>query len=284
MDVSTIVLVVLSILLGFIGSIAGVGGGVLFTPIFLAFSSLHVDVVRATGLAVAITTSVVASRSYIRAGIAPLKLALLFSAVAALAAVGGAATSIYMVKSLGKTGEAWIRIALALVMFLVVAVMFLKRKDYPEPVRNPAAERLGLVGSFIDPVSGREVVYMPNRLFLSALLIAGVGFISGAFGLGGGWAMVAVLNLVTNIPLRVATATSLTIIAIIDTSALWVYMGEGTLHPHLVALTSPAVVIGAMLGARTAMRLRAAVIRYVVIGVMLFSAIYLLQRGLSQLL
>ncbi|ABP50939.1 MULTISPECIES: hypothetical protein [Pyrobaculum] len=46
--------------------------------------------------------------------------------------------------------------------------------------------------------------YVPNRLLASALLISGVGFIGGVFGLGGGWASVPILSLMARLPLKVA--------------------------------------------------------------------------------
>lgn len=41
-----VVLTAASFALGLIGSIAGVGGGVLFTPIFLAFTQININVIR----------------------------------------------------------------------------------------------------------------------------------------------------------------------------------------------------------------------------------------------
>ncbi|WP_147299875.1 sulfite exporter TauE/SafE family protein [Pyrobaculum aerophilum] len=277
-----IILTAASFALGLVGSIAGVGGGVLFTPIFLAFTQMNVDVIRAAGLAVALTTAVISSRNYIRAGITPLKLALLFGAVASLTAIVGAALGIYIVKQFGKVGEAYVRIALASVMLLVVVAMFLKRQDYPEPRPNKISEKLGLAGFYNDPVRGR-VAYVPNRIFLSALLMSGVGFIGGMFGLGGGWAIVPILNLVSRLPLKVAVATSLTIIAITDAPALMVYNINGALNAYIVALTAPMVALGALVGSKIMIKIKASVIRYAIIAVMIISAIQLIQRGLAQL-
>lgn len=78
-------------------------------------------------------TGVISSRSYIKAGITPLKLSLFFSAIASLTSIAEAALGIFVVKQYGKVGEAYVRIALASVMLLVVFVMFFKTARLPRP-------------------------------------------------------------------------------------------------------------------------------------------------------
>ncbi len=127
------------------------------------------------------------------------------------------------------------------------------------------------------------MAYVPDRLLASALLMSGVGFIGGMFGLGGGWAGVPILNLVARLPLKVAVASSLTILAISSTTALQIYNANGALNAYVIALTAPAVALGAYVGSKIMMKIRASVIRYVIIAVMIISALQLIQRGLAQL-
>lgn len=110
-----------------------------------------------------------------------------------------------------------------------------------------------------------------------------MGFIGGMFGLTGGWAIVPILNLVSRLPLKVAVATSLTIIAITYAPALMVYNINGALNAYIVALTAPMVALGALVGSKIMIKIKASVIRYAIIAVMIISAIQLIQRGLAQL-
>lgn len=270
-----------SFAIGLVGSVAGVGGGVLFTPLFLALTNLHVDVVRATGLALAFTTSIVAGRKFLSSETTNLGLVLFSAAALAPTSLLGAATSLYIVKALGKTGEAYIRISLGLIMILAIIVMVMRRTDRQARKPSPLAQRLGLVGSYSE--LGTTAAYGPTNLLIGALLLGAVGFMSGAFGLGGGWAMVPILSIVMGLPLRVAAATSVASIALGEIPGLWRYIKEGALLPEMLSLVVPAAMLGSSIGARLALRVKAPVIRYAVIGVLAVASMQLIQRGLAGL-
>ena len=54
-----------------------------------------------------------------------------------------------------------------------------------------------------------------------------VGLVSGVFGVGGGWALVPVFNLVMGLPLKVAVACSEVAIALGDVAAAAAYLSAG---------------------------------------------------------
>ncbi|WP_167828077.1 sulfite exporter TauE/SafE family protein [Thermoproteus tenax] len=89
-----------------------------------------------------------------------------------------------------------------------------------------------------------------------------------------------VLSLVMGLPLRVA-ATSVASIALGGIPGLWIK--EGALLPEMLSLVVPAAVIGSSMGARLALRVKAPVIKYAVVGVMAIASIQLLQRGIARL-
>ena len=59
---------VLSFLVAILSVIAGVGGGVIFTPLMLAFTSIDTLIIRSTGLVVAMFSGLVASGPFMREG------------------------------------------------------------------------------------------------------------------------------------------------------------------------------------------------------------------------
>ena len=75
------------------------------------------------------------------------------------------------------------------------------------------------------------VDYKVKRAPVSIALFCGVGLISGLFGVGAGWAMVPVFNLVMLAPLKVAAASSKVLIGIGDTAAIWPYIMAGGIFP-----------------------------------------------------
>jgi uncharacterized membrane protein YfcA len=159
--------------------------------------------------------------------------------------------------------------------------MIMRRTDRQAQSLSHLAQRLGLVGEYSE--LGKTATYGPTNLLIGAFLLGAVGFIGGAFGLGGGWALVPVLNIVMGLPLRVAAATSVASIALGGIPGLWRYIKEGALLPEMLALVLPAAVLGSSIGAKLALRVKAPVIRYAVIGVMATASIQLIQRGLAGL-
>jgi hypothetical protein len=115
------------------------------------------------------------------------------------------------------------------------------------------------------------------------ILFAGVGLVSGLFGLGAGWAMVPVLNLVMMAPLKVAAASSKVLIGIGDTAAIWPYIMQGTIFPLFAVPCMIGLILGTIIGAKIMLRVRAGFVRYLIIGIMFLSGARLIQQSLTML-
>lgn len=142
---------------------------------------------------------------------------------------------------------------------------------------------LNVDGKWYEPSRDEIVAYRLTRLPLSLPAFAGVGLIAGMFGLGAGWANVPVLNLINAAPLRVAVSTSMVIIALNDSAALWVYIAKGAVLPLIVVPSILGVTIGARIGAAIAEKVRPRIIRVAVLAIMLFAALLDIEKGLSGL-
>lgn len=280
-----VVLFFFSIGVGVLGAVAGVGGGVLFTPLVLAFTDLDINFVRSTGLALAMMGSAFVVREFIEAGATRLSLMLFISVAVATGSAAGAAVGIAAVMWFGKWGEAVVRVMLGVLIVAVAVVMFFFRpKSPPSAQMGRVARALRLYGVFYDPAARKEVEYGAGRLPQSFVLYSAVGFMSGVFGVGGGWALVPIANLVMGLPLKVAVATSKASFILGDMPGFWVYLNSGYVEPALLAAVMPGVAIGSVVGARIMLRTRARVVRYVVVATMLAAAIQLIARSLPHLL
>jgi uncharacterized membrane protein YfcA len=91
------------------------------------------------------------------------------------------------------------------------------------------------------------------------------------FGVGGRWALVPVLNLIMSLPIKVAVASSEASLCIGEAASVWVYFHHGALAPHMFIAVVPLVVLGARLGSKVALKIRARIIRYIVITIMVIS-------------
>ncbi len=101
------------------------------------------------------------------------------------------------------------------------------------------------------------------------------------FGIGAGWANVPVFKLLLGATLKIALGTSMSLLAITDTSAAWIYLNQGAVLP---IITIPSV-IGIMAGSRVGVNLlktaKPKSIRYIVILMLLFAGLKSLLAGLG---
>jgi uncharacterized membrane protein YfcA len=277
-----LLLALFSFSIGFIAPMAGVGGGVMFSPLMLAFTNIDINIVRATGLTLAMTTSLFAGSRYLEVGITRLNIALYNAFFITLGSVTGAIVGIHLVEAYGKFGEGIIRLSFGALIFIVVVLLSIKREDWPTQRRDRFTEFFALYGKYFELSLKKEVEYSAIRAHLAPLPLFGVGFISGAFGVGGGWALVPVLNLIMSLPIKVAVASSEASLCIGEAASVWVYFHHGALTTYMFLVAVPFVMLGARLGSKVALKIRARIIRYIVIAVMIISAVQLIRKGLEQ--
>ncbi len=269
--------------------LAGVGGGVIFTPIMMAFTATNPDAVRAAGLAIATMSALMSSKPYLSRGIANFKLALFSAIPYTVFAIIGSMIGLHITAILGNLGKAIIRFSLGILMIFIVFIFIVKGKRVewpkaPENKHDPLAHVLELDAYYWEASLGRTVEYRVVNTLWGMLCLMGIGLVSGMFGLGAGWAIVPVYNMVMYLPLKVASATSLVVIGMGDTAALWVYINNGAVVPIFVIPSLLGVVIGANIGTRLMPKLKAGSIRWIVIAVMIIASFRLIQQSLPTII
>ncbi|NLI19179.1 MAG: sulfite exporter TauE/SafE family protein [Actinomycetales bacterium] len=129
-------------------------------------------------------------------------------------------------------------VGFALLMLVVAALMVrrLSSTSRPAAVESPHLTR--------------------RRLAVLAGTAMGIGFLTGFFGVGGGFAVVPALTLVLGFPMPQAVGTSLLVIALNSGTALTARLtaGAGDLEWGLIVLFALGSVIGSLLGARIVAR------------------------------
>lgn len=105
----------------------------------------------------------------------------------------------------------------------------------------------------------------------------GVGFLTGVFGVGGGFVIVPALVLLLGLPMTAAVGTSLVIVGINSAAGFLAHLGEARLDPTVTVAFTLATVTGALVAGRLGSRLPADRLRrgfgYLVIASALFVAL-----------
>lgn len=274
----------ISTAIAIIAVIAGIGGGVIFTPIMLAFTSMDSLVIRATGLVVAMFGGLISSGPFMKTKLANLKLVFYCGVPITIGALIGSVCAIYLHDALGTIGDGIVRLSLGILMLVIAYFLFTGggKTEYPEPKRiDPLSIRLGLNGSYWEESLGKVVHYQLIRALPGGLIFILLGFIGGFFGMGGGAFLTATLNLVMLAPVKIAAACSGVLLAISDATAIWTYITYGALIAILAAPWMLGHVVGGILGAQLLIRIRASFVRKILIFILLISSVKLIARGVE---
>jgi uncharacterized membrane protein YfcA len=269
-------LLVVTFLMGIVAVLGGVGGGVLFVPIISGFFPFHLDFVRGCGLLVALSGALAAGPGLLKANLASLRLALPVALIASTFAIVGAMIGLALPTNIVQTALG------ATILGIVFLMLMAKKSELPEVQKaDNLSSALRICGVYTEGSTGQEVNWKIHRTPAGMLMFIGVGTMAGMFGLGAGWANVPVLNLLMGAPLKISVATSKFLLSITDTSAAWIYINKGCVIPMMVVPSLVGIMLGSLIGVRILRTAKPAFVRWIVIGLLLFSGAKALTKGLG---
>jgi len=269
----TLLIALISVSAGLLGSLVGVGGGIIVVPALTLLMGVDIRSAIAASIVAVIATSSGAASGYVRQRLSNLRLAMLLETTTALGAVCGA------LLAAAVSGRA---LTLLFGMVLVYTAWSMSRKPSHaarELPQDALADRLRLHGSYFDKVLGREIVYRVSRTPVGLAVSYVAGMLSGLLGIGGGVLKVPVMNLAMGIPLKVCTATSNFMIGVTAAAGAAVYFMRGDVNPFIAAPVAVGVLLGAKIGSRLLGHLHSHWIRVAFVAVLLVTAIQMLWKG-----
>ncbi len=271
-----LLLLIVSFVIGVLAVMGGIGGGSLFVCVVGSFFPFHLDFVRATGLFMALASSLSAGSSLLRFNLASLRLAMPLALIGSAASIVGAMIGLALPTNV-------VRISLGIAIMGVSVFMLTAKKS-----RNPDVDHLDglsaalrIQGFYRDRSTGERVTWRVHKTPQGLLLFIFVGMVGGMFGMGGGWASVPTINLIMGAPLKISVATSSFLLSITDTAAAWVYLNNGAVIPMILVPSLVGIMLGGNVGARLLRVTRPAVVRWVVIGILAFSGLRIFLQGLG---
>lgn len=260
-----ILLVLLGFFAGMLGSLTGIGGGVLLAPILALYFGIPIREAVGTSLVAVITTSAASSSVHLQRHTTDIRLGMTLE----LATAFGAALMAYLVGYFNRNALEGLFAAFLLYSSITILSRGGKVKagDESAPAFN---------GETVIPP------YEPRNypLGLGASLVAG-GF-SGLLGIGGGPIKVPVMYIFMGVPLMVATATSNFMVGVTAAASAMVYYRRGDILVDYAAPLAVGVFLGSLLGARLAPRIRTKYVVYLLVAIMLYLSGHLfihLMRG-----
>jgi uncharacterized membrane protein YfcA len=272
-DVLTVLLT--SISAGLIGSLVGLGGGVITIPV-LVLLGVPVKYAIAASMVTIIATSSGSATRYVKERIANVKAAMYLEMFTIIGAIVGASIT-------GVIAPKFLYFFFA--AFLLTSFYGIRkyaREEIPSGVRQDRlAKWLKLEGSYYDKNLGKQVEYELTRPALAGpgMLVAGIA--AGMLGIGAGAFKVSVQELVLGMPSKVATATSNFIMGMTALAGASVYFFSGLLYLDLAAPMLIGTALGALIGGRTLNRFSSRNLRKLFLFVVALVLVEMLYKGVT---
>lgn len=265
----TLAVAAMALAAGYLGSLTGLGGGVVVTPALVLL--LGVDLRYAIGatLVSVIATSSGAASAYVREGFSNVRIGMFLEIATTFGAIAGArlATSI---------PASALSIVFGAVLLYSAWLSAHPKAESTESQRGDRlAEVLRLNGGY--PTPSGEHFYAVERVRTGFGLMFGAGMISGLLGIGSGALKVLAMDRAMRIPFKVSTATSNFMIGVTAAASASVYWSRGYIDPGLAMPVMLGVLTGSVLGARRLAGARVAALRVVfaiVVGLLALEMIY----------
>lgn len=263
----------IAILAGFVGAMAGMGGGVILIP---ALTLLGVDIKHAIAISIlsVIATSSGSASAYVRDHITNLKVGMFLEIFTIVGALAGAAITL-------TASPRPLYIAFGCVLLgSWLALLWSNRVAWHEGEQDSISRWLELEGSYYDVAAQQTIRYKARRAYVGAPMMFGAGMIAGLLGIGAGAVKVLIHDLVMGLPPKVSTTTSNLIIGVTALAGTSVYLIHGYIDPGLAAPVVVGVVLGAFLGTRVLVRISNESVRKFFLVILIGLAVEMIVHGI----
>ncbi|KUY17427.1 permease [Elizabethkingia miricola] len=271
--VFTLILLVGAYMAGFLGSLTGLGGGVIIIPLLtLVF---HVDIRYAIGAALlaSIATSSGAASAYVKEGITNIRLGMFLEIATTIGAVIGAFIAIYMPTNA-------IAVIFGMVLIFSAAMTIRKKHETKLTKGSKLSEKLKLNSTY--PVNGEKVSYQLTNVAGGFSLMTLAGVLSGLLGIGSGSLKVLAMDSTMKIPFKVSTTTSNFMIGVTAAASAVVYLQRGYMDPGIAFPVVLGVLAGALTGAKILPKINPKILRIIFAVAITAVAIEMIINGINH--
>ena len=274
-----------AILAGLIGSMVGVGGGILVVPALTIGFGVPIEYAIGVSIISTIATSSGSASAYVRDRITNIRIGMFLEMGSVLGSIFGVVATLYFVRS----GLGWIIfIVFGLVLFFSAynvlhnARMEQRGESMVNTEPNALAERFKLRGAYHDKSLNETVSYIATRVPAGFVVIFFAGLMSGLLGVGGGVLKVLGMDTMMRLPFKVSTTTSNFMIGVTATASTGILYMSGYINVLLAAPVALGVVVGSLSGAKVLERSKPASMRILFIVILLAFGAEMIYMGLPH--
>ena len=273
----------IAVFAGFLGSLVGLGGGIIITPALTILFGFDIKYAIGASIVAVIATSSGSAIAFVKDHVSNMRVGMLLEVFTTAGGVVGALMA-------GVFSSKLLYIFFSLILLnsfygmLKKTGLITKLKKEEEKVENDKyADKYKLNSTYYDKAIGKTVKYNVTNVPQGSLVMFGAGFASGLLGIGSGAFKVVALDTYMKLPIKVSTATSNFMMGVTATASALIYFFNGTINPVVAAPIAIGTLIGSRTGAKVMQRLDAKYIRYIFLPILLFTIINMFLKGLGVL-
>ena len=273
----------IAVLAGFLGSLVGLGGGIIITPALTILFGFDIKYAIGASIVAVIATSSGSAIAFVKDHVSNMRVGMLLEVFTTAGGVVGALMA-------GVFSSKLLYIFFSLILLnsfygmLKKTGLITKAKKEEEIVENDKyAEKYKLNSSYYDKAIDKTIDYNVTNVPQGSLVMFGAGFASGLLGIGSGAFKVVALDTYMKLPIKVSTATSNFMMGVTATASALIYFFNGTINPAVAAPIAIGTLIGSRTGAKVMQRLDEKYIRYIFLPILLFTIINMFLKGLGVL-
>lgn len=258
---------------GLLGSLTGLGGGVVVIPMLTLCFGVDFHYAVGAALVASIATSSGSGSAYVREGITNIRLGMFLEIATTIGAVLGALVAMYLNNSV-------IAVIFGSVLILTAIQQQRQKSDHEGVVGSETARRLKLYGSWLQP-DGSHRAYQLRNVGGGFAMMTVAGVLSGILGIGSGILKVLAMDSIMKVPFKVSTTTSNFMIGVTACASAVIYIQRGNIVPGIACPIMVGVLFGALTGARLLKRMNVTLLRKIFSIVIFMVAINMIYMGFT---
>lgn len=274
---TTFLLLLLGVAVGIFGAVLGLGGGIIMVPVLTFLFDMPIHNAIAISLVVITANSMSTSAVYLKTGMSNLNLGIVLSVASVIGALIGSKTAVHLPQSK-------VMIILGSIQFIMAYFTYIKAKKGSKNHNYGNINDKGMFyGEYLDKAVGKIIKYNPVKIVYNVIFSIFSGIFSGLSGAGGGIFIILGMNLISDMPIKAATATSSFVIGFTAAAGSIVYMQAGYVDVKVVCSIILGIYAGTTISMRYFSKITDKKVSYLLILLLLAVGVQMLYEGVKLL-
>ncbi|MDO4457929.1 MAG: sulfite exporter TauE/SafE family protein [Ligilactobacillus murinus] len=261
---------------GIMGSILGIGGGMIVTPIVTLAMGLDIKYAIGASIIAVIATSSGSTIAFLKDDVLNLRVAMFLEIATTIGAIIGALLT-------GAFDPMILYILFGSLLVFSSWNMYRKMRSGQEVLQqvhaDKWAEKFNLNSSYYDKNTKQQVDYQVENVPGGFLIMLGAGLASGMLGIGSGAFKVMAMDGAMKMPLKPSSATSNLMMGVTAAASATVYFFNGSIRPDLAVPLALGILGGSTIGTRIMQILPSKLIRLIFIPILLYLGLQMILKG-----